>query len=109
MIEFVNVNIVDYYDVEMFNCIKIFVDGKEMLFVVIDIVIIYCQYDELVEGFFYVKVYYVVKVNLVQLILFMLWDKGVSFDIVLVYELEKVLVLGVFGDCISYGNIIKKV
>lgn len=38
----------------------------------------------------------------------MLRDKGASFDIASVYELDKVMGLGVTGDRISYGNTIKK-
>src|SRR5690554_7254556 len=103
-----NADIADYYSAETFKRIKDFADGKETPFVVIDTQTIDRQYEELVEGFPYAKVYYAVKANPAPQILTMLRDKGACFDIASVYELDKVMGLGVTGDRISYGNTIKK-
>ena len=108
MTEAANANIADYYEADTFKRIKDFADGKETPFVVIDTATIDRQYDELVEGFPYAKVYYAVKANPAPQILTMLRDKGACFDIASVYELDKVMGLGVTGDRISYGNTIKK-
>lgn len=108
MTESANANIIDYYTAEAFNRIKAFADAKETPFVVIDTATVDRQYDQLVEGFPYASVYYAVKANPAPQILTMLRDKGANFDIASVYELEKVMGLGVTGDRISYGNTIKK-
>ena len=108
MTDLANANIADYYDAETFKRIKDFANTKETPFVVIDTATINRQYDELVEGFPYARVYYAVKANPAPQILTMLRDKGANFDIASVYELEKVMALGVTGDRISYGNTIKK-
>ena len=54
------------------------------------------------------KSLYAVKANPAPQILTMLRDKGANFDIASVYELDKVMALGVTGERISYGNTIKK-
>src|SRR5690606_21946923 len=103
-----NAYIGDYYDAETFKRNKELTKTKETPFVVIDTATINRQYDELVDGFPYAKVYYAVKANPAPQILTMLRDKGANFDIASVYELDKVMSLGVTGDRISYGNTIKK-
>ncbi len=108
MTEAANANIADYYEADTFKRIKDFADGKETPFVVIDTATIDRQYDELVEGFPYARVYYAVKANPAPQVLTMLRDKGACFDIASVYELDKVMALGVTGERISYGNTIKK-
>ncbi|CAN0577648.1 unnamed protein product, partial [Ectocarpus sp. 12 AP-2014] len=108
MIESANVHLADYYDADTFARIKAFADTKETPFVVIDTATIDRQYDQLVEGFPYANVYYAVKANPAPQVLTMLRDKGASFDIASVYELDKVMGLGVSADRISYGNTIKK-
>lgn len=103
-----NIQISDYYDADTFKRIKEFADGKETPFVVIDTATIDRQYEELVEVFPYASVYYAVKANPAPQVLSLLRDKGANFDIASVYELDKVMSLGVTGDRISYGNTIKK-
>ena len=78
MTEAANANIADYYEADTFKRIKDFADGKETPFVVIDTATIDRQYDELVEGFPYAKVYYAVKANPAPQILTMLRDKGAA-------------------------------
>lgn len=102
------IQVTDYFEPETFNRIKAFADTKETPFVVIDTATINRQYDELTEGFPFASIYYAVKANPAPEILTMLRDKGSNFDIASIYELDKVMKLGVSPDRISYGNTIKK-
>ncbi len=101
-------NIEDYYPRETFDRIKALADTKETPFLVVDTATVDRQYDELAESFPYAKVYYAVKANPAPEIITLLRDKGACFDIASIYELDKVMALGVTGDRISYGNTIKK-
>ncbi len=102
------IKIEDYYEQATFNRIKALADTKETPFVVIDTATVDRQYDTLVGYFPYASVYYAVKANPAVQILTLLRDKGANFDIASIYELEKVLSLGVSPDRCSYGNTIKK-
>ncbi|MBW4964451.1 hypothetical protein KZZ06_20895, partial [Sulfitobacter sp. CW3] len=85
-----------------------FADKQETPFVVIDTAMISQAYDDLRAGFEFAKVYYAVKANPAVEIIDLLKDKGSSFDIASIYELDKVMDRGVSPDRISYGNTIKK-
>lgn len=98
----------DYYDKETFGRIKAFADEHETPFVVVDTSIVSRHYDELTENFPYANIYYAVKANPAPEIIELVRDKGGNFDIASIYELEKVMNLGVSPDRISYGNTIKK-
>ena len=102
------IKIADYYPLATFNKMKAFADQHETPFVVIDTAIISQAYDDLRAGFEFAKVYYAVKANPAVEIIDLLKDKGSSFDIASIYELDKVLSRGVSPDRISYGNTIKK-
>lgn len=64
--------------------------------------------EELCQNFPYGKIYYSVKANPAQEIITLLNNHGCCFDVASIYELDKVLGLGVEPDKISYGNTIKK-
>lgn len=98
----------DFYSRETFNRIKALADTRDTPFLVIDMASVNRQYDELAGVFPKAKVYYAVKANPAPEILALLRDKGACFDIASIYELDRVLGLGVTGDRISYGNTIKK-
>ena len=98
----------DYYDAETFKRIKAFADTQETPFVVIDTATVARQFDELQQLFPYARVYYAVKANPAPEILSLLRDKGSNFDVASIYELDKLLSLGVSADRCSYGNTIKK-
>jgi ornithine decarboxylase len=66
------------------------------------------RFDELTGAFPFARVYYAVKANPAPEILELLRDRGASFDIASIYELDRVLGLGVTADRVSYGNTIKK-
>lgn len=103
-----SIKIADYYDQATFNRIKTLADTKETPFVVIDTATIDRHYDTLIDHFPYAKVYYAVKANPAVQVLTLLRDKGANFDIASIYELEKVLSLGIAPERCSYGNTIKK-
>ena len=102
------IKIEDYYPLATFNKMKAFADKHETPFVVIDTSIISQAYDDLRAGFEFAKVYYAVKANPAIEVIELLRDKGSSFDIASIYELDKVLSAGVSPDRMSYGNTIKK-
>ncbi|MGG3793998.1 type III PLP-dependent enzyme [Pseudomonas paraversuta] len=103
-----SIQVEDYYARETFNKMKAFADTQETPFVVIDTAMISKAYDDLRAGFEFAKVYYAVKANPAVEIIDLLRDKGSSFDIASIYELDKVMDRGVSPDRISYGNTIKK-
>jgi ornithine decarboxylase len=98
----------DYYDPAAFARIKSFADGQETPFLVVDTQTVARHYDDLIEAFPFAGIYYAVKANPAPEILKLLRDRGSKFDIASVYELDRVLGLGVTADRISYGNTIKK-
>jgi len=102
------VKIEDYFPRATFQKMKTFADQHETPFVVIDTETISKAYDDLRAGFEFAKVYYAVKANPAVEIIDLLRDKGSSFDIASIYELDKVMSRGVGPERISYGNTIKK-
>ncbi|MFA5677247.1 MAG: type III PLP-dependent enzyme [Pseudomonas sp.] len=98
----------EYFDRDTFSRIRACADQHETPFLVVDLKTIDRAYDDLTAGFPYAKVYYAVKANPANEVLGLLQDKGSNFDIASIYELEKVLALGVKPEQISYGNTIKK-
>jgi len=101
-------SISDYYDPAAFARIKSFAEGQETPFLVVDTKTVAHHYDELLGAFPFAKIYYAVKANPAPEILTLLRDRGSSFDIASIYELDRVLALGVSPDRVSYGNTIKK-
>ncbi len=103
-----SIKIEDFYAPATFNRMKAFADQHETPFVVIDTQIISKAYDDLRAGFDFAKIYYAVKANPAVEIINLLKEKGSSFDIASIYELDKVMGCGVGPERISYGNTIKK-
>jgi ornithine decarboxylase len=102
------IKVEDYFELTTFNKMKAFADQQETPFVVIDTAMINKAYDDLRSGFDFAKIYYAVKANPAVEIINLLKDKGSSFDIASIYELDKVMGEGVTADRMSYGNTIKK-
>ena len=98
----------DYFDRETFGRIKERAEQLETPFLDVDLKTIDRAYDELVNGFPFGKIYYAVKANPSNEVLDLLKNKGSNFDIASIYELEKVMALGVKPEQISFGNTIKK-
>ena len=102
------ISLEDYIDPETFERIKTFAEDKETPFLVIDTATIERRFEQLVNVFPYAGIYYAVKANPAIEILTMMRDKNVNFDIASIYELDRVLSLGISPDRISFGNTIKK-
>jgi len=102
------VEVEDYYNPEIFADIKRFADTQETPFVVIDRRIIRQHYSDLAGFFPFATIYYAVKANPAEEVLSLLRDMGSNFDIASIYELDKVMGLGVSAERCSYGNTIKK-
>ncbi|QXI33016.1 type III PLP-dependent enzyme [Pseudomonas promysalinigenes] len=103
-----SIQVEDYFARDTFQKMKAFADKQETPFVLIDTQMISKAYDDLRAGFEFAKVYYAVKANPAVEIIDLLKEKGSSFDIASIYELDKVMSRGVSADRISYGNTIKK-
>lgn len=93
---------------DAWNKVQHLAKTKETPFLVVDLDTIKNKYLELVQGFDYAKVYYAVKANPAVEVISLLSDLGSSFDIASIYELDRVLYLGVDPALCSYGNTIKK-
>lgn len=102
------IRVSDFYDEQTFQRMKALADQKETPFVVIDLQTIARHYDELVDQFPYASVYYAVKANPAPEVLTLLRDKGSSFDVASIYELDRLLSLGIDASRCSFGNTIKK-
>jgi ornithine decarboxylase len=101
-------SISDYYDATTFARIRSFADTQETPFLVVDTPTVCKHFDELRTAFPFASIYYAVKANPAPEILSLLRDRGSNFDIASIYELDRVLGLGVSPDRVSYGNTIKK-
>jgi ornithine decarboxylase len=102
------IKVEDYFAPATFQRMKAFADQHETPFVVIDTKTIADAYDQLGNCFPFASIYYAVKANPATEIIELLRDKGSSFDIASIYELDKVMKTGVGPERISYGNTIKK-
>ncbi len=103
-----NVNIADYYANDDWKLIRAEADRRETPFVVVNLNIVRKKYRELETFFPYARIFYAVKANPAPEILGLLRDLGAGFDIASIYELDKVLSLGIAPERLSYGNTIKK-
>jgi len=88
--------------------IKAFSEDKDTPFLVVDLGVVERHYRQLVKCFPYAKIHYAVKANPDVEILMLLDSLGANFDVASVYELRKLLSLGISAERISYGNTIKK-
>lgn len=98
----------DYIEQAHFEKVKAFSKNLQPPFLVIDKSKVAQSYDDLVTNFPYAKVYYAIKANPSVEVLSLMRDKGSNFDVASIYELDRILSLGVSPDRLSYGNTIKK-
>ena len=98
----------DYYTPVEWDRLKAFSDDKETPFLVVLLDMVQQKFEEFRASFPYAKIYYAVKANPGKDLLTMLRDLGSCFDIASIYELNRVLDLGVSPDRVSFGNTIKK-
>lgn len=75
---------------------------------VVDLSRIKTKYDEMISLFPKAKIHYAMKASPAVEVCRLLADLGSNFDCASIYELDRVLDLGVSPDRISYGNTIKK-
>ncbi len=103
-----SVDPLDYYSKSDFDRMMAASRKYETPFIVFNLDILRRKYMELKHFFPYAKVHYAVKANPAVEVLKVLAELGSNFDIASIYELDRVLSLGVSPDRISYGNTIKK-
>jgi len=96
-----------YSPVEWEKFIK-FSKTKETPFLVVLLDRVQQKFQEFRGNFPSAKIYYAVKASPGDEILSLLRDLGSYFDIASVYELDRVLHLGVSPERVSFGNTIKK-
>ncbi len=88
--------------------VKKFSEEKETPFLVVNLSAIKNNYYNLKKNFEQADIFYAVKANPRKEVLKLLRDLGSCFDVASIYELDKLLEIGVSADRISYGNTIKK-
>lgn len=98
----------NYYSPADWEKIMTFSKNKETPFLVVLLDRIRQKYEEFRAHFPSAKIYYAVKANPGVELLALLRDLGSYFDIASIYELDRVLGLGVSAERVSFGNTIKK-
>lgn len=101
-------NISDYYTAKEWDRIRKAADKEETPVLIVSLDKVKDRFNELQKNLPPAKIYYAVKANPADEVVSMLNDMGSYFDVASVYELRKLLRLGVSADKISYGNTIKK-
>lgn len=98
----------DYYQSKEWDSFITEAGKLETPFLLVNLGIIRKKYAELRKLMPFAKIYYAVKANPAPEVISLLRDLGSCFDIASVYELDRVLSLGVDPSRLSYGNTIKK-
>lgn len=103
-----NIDIKDYYSEKEWRKIIRAAGRHETPFLIVNLDIIKRRFEELQTNMPYAKIYYAVKANPADEIITLLNSMGSFFDVASIYELRKLLRLGVDPSRMSYGNTIKK-
>lgn len=82
--------------------------GRQTPFLVVDLSHIKTKFEEMVELFPKAKIHYAMKASPAVEVIELLAGLGSNFDCASIYELDRVLSVGVEPERISYGNTIKK-
>lgn len=98
----------NYMPYEDFEKIKNFAKDKDTPFIIIDLDVVARKYDELKRALPSTDIYYAVKANPEIEVLKLLAARGSCFDAATVYEIDRLLDIGVDPVRISFGNTIKK-
>ena len=98
----------NYMSFEEFSKFKRFSIDKQTPFIMIDLNIIAKKYDELRKALPHSDIYYAIKANPEIEVLKLLAGKGSFFDVATIYEIDRILELGVDPSRLSFGNPIKK-
>ena len=83
-------------------------EGKPTPYLVVDLSRIKAKYAEMIDLFPKAKIHYAMKASPAVEVVKLLADLGSCFDCASIYELDRVLGVGVEPERISYGNTIKK-
>ena len=102
------VNPTDYLNAAAWSRVQELAASQESPFLVVSLNKVREQYVRLQKALPYATPYYAVKANPAPEIIMLLRDLGACFDIASVYELDRVLKLGVPAERLSCGNTIKK-
>lgn len=98
----------DYIRSTRVNALLTALEQQDTPCLAVDLDVIRKKFDELHREFTGAAIYYAVKANPANEVLTLLHELGSRFDIASIYELNKVMALGVPADHISFGNTIKK-
>lgn len=102
------INLNDFFTEAEWNKVMSFSENRETPFQLILSDVIRQKYQELREHLPYAKIYYAVKSNPAPEVITLLNELGSHFDVASIYELRKLLSLGVAPERLSCGNTIKK-
>lgn len=102
------VNVNDFFSEEEWNRIMSFSERLDTPFQLILADVIRQKYGELRDNLPFAKIYYAVKANPAAEVITLLNELGSNFDVASIYELRKLISLGVSTDRMSCGNTIKK-
>mgnify|MGYP004554947153 FL=1 len=103
-----SVDPLDYYNRADFDRMMSASRSLKTPFVLFNLDILRQKYNELKHYFPYAHIHYAVKANPAIEVLKVLDELGSKFDIASIYELDRLLSLGISPDRVSYGNTIKK-
>ncbi|MBN1968358.1 MAG: type III PLP-dependent enzyme [Candidatus Delongbacteria bacterium] len=98
----------DLYEEGYHNKLFQYAEKVDTPCLLVDLDIVSNKYQELTKHFPFANIYYAVKANPHVQVLSLLRDLGSNFDVASIYELDKLLSLGISPDRMSYGNTIKK-
>lgn len=99
----------EYLSKKEWSKVKSFAKKHETPFLIVLLDVIKHKYQELRKNIPFAEIYYAVKANPASEIISMLDELGSCFDVASVYELRKLLSLGVAPERLSCGNTIKKI
>jgi len=98
----------NFYSEDECQTILKFTDPLPTPFIVINLDRVRKQYEELVNYFPNCRIHYSVKANPASEIIALLHQLGSNFEFASIYEMDKVLALGIPPEKLLYGNTIKK-
>ncbi len=88
--------------------IQTFSQDKETPFLLINLETIAQKYDELQSNLPFAKIYYAMKANPLEEVISLLHNKGSSFDVASIYEINQLFQQNISPQKMSFGNTIKK-
>lgn len=102
------IKIEQYFDQAQWQKFTKASEGRQTPFLVVDLSRIKTKFEEMVELFPKAKIHYAMKASPAVEVIELLAGLGSNFDCASIYELDRVLNVGVEPERISYGNTIKK-